>query len=283
MRNLIAFLIKNSHWFLFLFLEIICFFFIFKYNPYQRSIFFNSSNEIIGRVYLISGNVSSFFNLKKNNEDLLLQNVNLQQRILDLESYIHTIQTDSATTRAFNPDSLLTDKNEYIIARVVNNSVAQVENFIIIDKGSNHGIKSEMGVVSGNGIVGFIRNVSPNFSLIQSVLNPKTQLNCKVKNSNMPTTLVWDATDYRYATLKDFPRYEKFETGDTIITSGVSKFFPEGFIVGTIEDYKPQKDDNFYTLKVKLATDFTSLSNVLIINNYTQQEIANLKEEVGYE
>ncbi len=283
MRNLIAFLIKNSYWFLFIFLEIVCFFFIFNYNSYQRSIFFNSSNEIIGRVYSISGNVTSFFNLKKNNEDLLVQNAALQQRILNLEHYITNIDSDTLTNQAFASDSIITDKSSYTTARVVNNSVSQVENYIIINKGSNDGIKPEMGVVSESGIVGFVRSVSPNFSLVQSVLNPKTQLNCKVKNSNTPTTLVWVPGDYRYADLKDFPRYEKFEKGDTIITSGVSKFFPEGFIVGTIDEFKSQKDDNFFTLKIKLATNFASLSNVLVIDNYIQKEITNLKEEVGYE
>lgn len=283
MRNLIAFLIKNSYWFLFIFLEIVCFFFIFQYNSYQRSIFFNSSNELIGRVYTISGNISAFFHLKKNNEDLLFDNAALQQRVAQLEEYINVLESDTVKLNAFITDSLLSDNYHYTIARVLNNSVAQVENYITINAGYNDGIRPEMGVVSHNGIVGFVRSVSPNFSLIQSVLNPKTQLNCKVKRSNIPTTLVWDAKDYRYADLKDFPRYEKFEEGDTIITSGVSKFFPEGFIVGTIEGFKSQKDDNFYTLKIKLSTDFTSLNDVLIINNYTQQEIEDLRKEVGYE
>jgi len=283
MRNLIAFLIKNSYWFIFVFLEIVCFFFIFQYNSYQRSIFFNSSTEIIGRVYSISGNISSYFDLRKNNEDLLFENALLQQRILTLENKMQSLSADSTTADAFYPDSEHLIEYKYRIARVINNSVSQVENYIVINKGSSDGIRNEMGVISHNGIVGFVRSVSPSYAVVQSVLNPKTQLNCKVKRSNTPTTLVWGGEDYAYADLKDFPRYEKFVKGDTIITSGVSKFFPEGFIVGTIEDFKGQRDDNFYTLRVKLATDFGSLKNVLVIDNYKQEEITKLKEEVGYE
>lgn len=284
MRNLIAFLIKNSYWFLFIFLEVVCFFFIFQYNSYQRSIFFNSSNEIIGRVYSISGNVSSYFNLRKNNEELLFENAVLQQRVLSLENRVQGLVADTITvTDAFSPDlDHLTDY-KYIVARVISNSVSQAENYIVINKGSKDGIKAEMGVVSHKGIVGFVRNVSSNYAIVQSTLNPKTQLNCKVKTTNTSTTLVWNGSDYKHATLKDFPRYEKFKEGDTIITSGISKFFPEGFVVGMIKGATNQRDDNFYSLQVELATDFASLSNVLIIDNYSQKEITNLKEEVKHE
>lgn len=283
MRNLIAFLIKNSHFFLFVLLEIVCFYFIFQYNSYQKSIFFNFSNEVSGRIYTISGNVSTFWGLRKNNEALLYQNAELQRQILDLEHYINQLQTDSLATQAYLNDSVLVQKYDYTVARVVNNSISRVENYIIINKGVDEGVKEGMGVVSVNGIVGFVRAASSNFSLVQSVLNPNTKLSCKIKGSNIPTTLVWDAKDYRYADLKDFPRFEKFSIGDTVVTSGVSKYLPEGFIVGTISDSKNQKDDNFFTLKVKLSTDFASLNNVLIINNYSRNELTKLVEEVEYE
>lgn len=283
MHNLIAFLIKNISWFLFIFLEIVCFLFIFQFNSYQRSIFFNTSNEITGRVYSVSGEIKSYFGLKSENEELLLQNENFRKQILSLENYISSLSTDTLKTNALVPDREENDKYTYIVAHVVNNSISHVENYITIDKGTKDGISAEMGVVSKDGIVGFVRSVSKNYALVQSVLNPKTQLNCKIKKSNIPTTLVWDAIDSRFADLKDFPRYERFEKGDTVITSGVSKFFPEGFIVGTIEDYKSQKDDNFLTLRIKLSTDFSSLNNVLIINNYHREELTQLRKEVGIE
>jgi len=280
MRNLIAFLIKNSYWFFFIFLEIACFYLIFENNSYQRSIFLKTSNELTGRVYTISGNVTAFFGLKKNNEDLLIQNTELQMHIRDLENYIIMHSNDSLEAKAFMTDSSRIDEYGYIIARVINNSVTRVENYIYIDRGSNDGIKPEMGVVSMHGIVGIVRSVSPNFSVVQSVLNPKTKLNCKIKNSNVPATLIWNTKDYRYADLVDFPRYEKFEEGDTIITSGISEFFPEGFMVGTVEKSSPQRDDNFYTLEIKLATNFSRIKNVLVINNYKSAELNDLKKEV---
>ena len=283
MHNLIAFLIKNVSWFLFILLEVVSFLFVFSDNSYQRSVFFNSSNEVVGRVYSVSGRVSSYFGLKSNNEELLLQNAILQAQLFELESYIHTIESDSLKIVVNFPDKEKSGADAYNIAYVVNNSTSLVENYIVIDKGLNDGIEEEMGVISKDGIVGFVRSVSPNYSLVQSVLNPKTQLSCKIKRSNISTTLIWDAKDSRYADLKDFPRYERFEPGDTVITSGISRFFSEGFIVGTIENQKSQKDDNFVTLRVKLATDFAALKNVLVIKNYHREELIDLRKEVDIE
>lgn len=282
MRNLIAFLIKNSSWFVFILFEIICFYFIFQYNSYQRSVYLNSSNEIVGRVYAISGNVVSYFGLREANEDLLLKNAELQNQVLDLNEYIHKLETDTIVTHAIIQDSLKsTNPYEYIISRVINNSISQTENYITINKGSKDGIMREMGVISQQGIVGIIRAVSSNFSVIQPVINPKTILSCKVKGSNTPGSLVWTGEDYRYVNLEGFPRFEKFEKGDTIITSGYSGIFPEGIIVGFIEDSKGQSDDNFLTLKVKLSTDFSSLKDVLVIKNNNRQEIIDLEKEIS--
>lgn len=281
MRNLIAFIVKNSSWFVLIFLEFICFYFIFQYNSFQRSIFLNSSNEIVGRVYTLSGNIISYFGLREVNSDLLERNAELQNRIFSLENYIHELSTDSLETEAILKDSLSNTSYQFMVSRVINNSISQIENYIQIDKGSNSGIEPEMGVVSQQGIVGIVRSVSPNFAIIQPVINPKTVLSCKVKGSNTPGSLVWDAQDYRYVNLEGFPRFEKFEKGDTIITSGYSGIFPEGIIVGIVEDSKGQRDDNFLTLKVRLSTDFASLKDVLIIKNKDKQEHIELKKVIN--
>lgn len=280
MRNLINFLIKNSSWFLFIFLEILCFYFIFQYNSFQRSVYLNSSNEIVGRVYAISGEITSYFGLKETNQDLLLKNAELQNKVLQLENRIYAKESDSLKTQAIIKDSVSTGHFEFIISRVINNSISQIENYITINKGSNEGVCNEMGVISQQGIVGIVRAVSPKYSVIQTIINPKTSLNCKVKGSNSPGTLVWDGFDYRYTNLEGFPRFEKFSVGDTIITSGNSGIFPEGIIVGIVEGSKSQSDDNFLTLKIRLSTDFSSLKDVLIIKNSEREELIQLEKEI---
>lgn len=281
MRNLIAFLIKNSSWFVFILLEVVSFYFIFNYNSFQRSIYLNSSSEIAGRVYDISGNVMSYFGLKAVNQDLLVKNAELQSRVLSLEDYIHNRLADSIHTEAILQDSINQTQYDFIVARVINNSIAQIENYITINKGKKSGLHNDMGVISQHGIVGIVRAVSDNYSVIQPIINPKTALSCKVKGSNTPGTLTWNGKDYRYASLERFPRFEKFEVGDTIITSGYSGMFPEGIMVGIVESSSRENDDNFLALKVRLATDFSTLKDILIINNENRVELSELEKEIN--
>lgn len=280
MRNLINFLLRNSSWFVFIFLEIICFYFVFSGNSYQKSVFLKASNEITGEVYSISGSISSYFGLREENQDLLEKNAELQAQISYLKDYIFEIEVDSVKTEAFLRDSLGHKVDpDFIIARVEKNSISMLDNYIIINKGKNDGIKEDMGVVSQKGIVGVVRATSSNSSIIQSLLNPHSRFSCKILNSNAAGILIWEGGDSRYAKLTEYPKYERIEKGDTIVTSGFSDFFPEGIMVGTIEDFESETDDNFYSLKVKLSTDFGSLKNVRLINN-TNEEIKELEEKV---
>lgn len=266
MRNLINFLLKNSSWFVFISLEIICFYFIFSTNSFQKSIYFNSSNEITGRVYAISGSVLSYFGLRTENEELLKQNAELQSQVKNLKEYIYTMENDSSKVTAFLKDSLRRGTQDHIIARVESNSISQIYNYIIINKGKKNGVKNDMGAISPQGIVGVVRDITENYAVIQPVLNPNSRFSCKILNSNTAGTLIWEGGDPRYANLTEYPKYEKVEKGDTIVTSGFSDIFPEGIFVGVIEDFKSETNDNFYTLKVKLSTDFGALKNVQLIS-----------------
>ena len=280
MRNLINFLIKNSSWFVFIFLEVVCFYFIFSSNSFQKSVYFRYSTEITGRVYSVSGSVLSYFGLKQENQDLLQRNAELGTRISELEDYIFTLEADSLKTEAFLRDSLgKRIEPDYIVARVEKNSISMIENYIIINKGLKNGVKSDMGVLSQQGIVGVVRDASANYAIVQPILNPHSRFSCKIKGSNADGILIWEGGDSRLAKLTQYPKYEKIEVGDTIVTSGFSDFFPEGIMVGTVEDYKSETDDNFYSLSIKLSTDFGALKNVFIVNN-TNDEIKELEKKV---
>ncbi len=164
-------------------------------------------------------------------------------------------------------------------AHVVFNTTNKPYNYIIIDKGKNDGVKLDMGVISQQGIVGVVRDITPNYAVIQPVLNPHSRFSCKILNSNTAGTLIWEGGDPRYANLTEYPKYEKVEKGDTIVTSGFSDIFPEGIFVGVIEDFKSEVNDNFYSLKVKLSTDFGALKSVLLLAG-KDQEIKELESKV---
>lgn len=283
MNNLLNFLIKNSYWFVFIFLELICFYFVFNENSYQKSVYLNSSNQVVGSIYSVSGTVNSYFDLKEQNQHLLEEYAEMQKEILILKDYIETTSRDSLKTKAFLEDSLHKDNSSnysFTTARVINNSISKYNNTITINKGKNDGIDVDMGVISEKGLVGLVRAVSDNRAIVQPILNPDSRFSCKISDSNTPGTLIWEGGDPRYASLTDYPKFEKVEKGDTIITSGFSGFFPEGILVGTVEDYKSQTNDNFYNIRVKLSTDFSSLKDVIIVKNKMIGEQRKLESEV---
>lgn len=276
MRNLLNFLLKYNYWFLFIILEVASFVLLFRFNPYQQSAFFTSANVVSGAVYKVSGGVSSYFHLKSVNEDLLDRNMMLEQQISNLEGALLHSQMDSATVSSLK--SLPRADYEVFKARVANNSINMVDNYITLDKGSKDGIREEMGVVDGNGVVGIVYKTSPHFSLVISVLNSKSSISCKIVGSEYFGYLKWEHGDSQYAYLKDLPRHAEFNLGDTVVTSGFSTVFPEGVMMGTVDDMSDSNDGLSYLLKVKLATDFGKVSNVRVIAKVGQEEQKELEQ-----
>lgn len=278
MRNLINFLLKYNYWFLFILLEVASFVLLFRFNRYQQSAFFTSANMVAGIVYEISGGISSYFHLKSANSDLLDRNIVLEQQIRNLERALKEHQMDSITINAIRE----IPQTDYKLfkAGVIKNSINLGDNYITLNKGYNEGIRPEMGVVDGNGIVGIVYETSPSYSLVISVLNSKSNISCKIVGSDYFGYLKWERGDSRYAYLKDLPRHAEFNLGDTVVTSGFSTVFPEGIIVGTVDDMSDSHDGLSYLLKIKLATDFGKISDVRVIARNGQQELKELDNKI---
>ena len=275
MRNLLNFLLKYNYWLLFILLEVICFVLLFRFNNYQQSVFFTSANVVAGKVYEVSGGISSYFHLKSVNEDLLDRNMALEQQITNLENRLKDYRIDSITMNSIR----YLEQADYKIfkAHVIRNSLNQADNYITLDKGPSAGIRPEMGVIDGNGVVGIVYKTSPSYSLVISVLNSKSSISCKIIGSEYFGYLKWEYGDSRYAYLKDLPRHAEFNLGDTVVTSGYSTVFPAGVMVGTVDDMSDSNDGLSYLLKIKLATDFGKLGNVRVISRNGQGEQRELE------
>jgi len=279
MRNLLNFLIKYYYWFLFFLLEIISFTLLFRFNHYQKSSFFTSSNAVAGEIYKIKGDVTSYFYLKEANEDLLDRNMLLEQQLANLRKELQGRGVDSLEVDGMNN---LVAKNSHLIkANVINSSLIKADNYITLDKGSNDGVHSEMGVIDRNGVVGIVYMTTPKYSVVISMLNTKCRIGCKILGSGYFGTIKWEGRDSRYAYLDDLPRHAKFGLGDTIVTSGYSDVFPAGIMVGTVDHIGNSKDGLSYQLKVRLATDFGKLNSVRVLPKATQMEQKLLEESAN--
>ncbi|KAA6349755.1 Cell shape-determining protein MreC [termite gut metagenome] len=276
MRHLFEFLIKYNYCFVFTLLEITAFVLLFRFNHYQRSVFLTSANEVAGKIYETSAGVTSYFNLRTANGELLERNMWLEQQLIALRKVLERNHTDSVKINILQASAL--KDYEILKANVINNSLHKVDNYITLNKGASDGIRPDMGVVGGNGIVGIVYKTSPNYSVVISILNSKSSISCKIKNSDYFGYLQWEPRDSRYAFLKDFPRHAEVNIGDTVITSGHSTMFPEGIIVGTVSEASDSKDALTYLLRVKLTTNFGTIDEVKVIARHEQNERMELEK-----
>ena len=278
MRNLLNFFLKYNYWFLFILLEVISFALLFRFNNYHGSAFFTSSNQVAGMVYEAANNVTGYFHLKSINDDLVQENVELELQIERLRSALMELTADSVGLEKMKLDAL--KGYDIYRANVINNSLTHVDNYITIDKGENDGIRPEMGVINGSGVVGIVYHTSANYSVVIPILNSKSSVSCKIKRSDYFGFLKWVGGSSEYATVKDMPRHSLFSLGDTIVTSGHSAVFPGGIPIGTVEDMSDSHDGLSYLLKVKLFTDFGRLNDVRVIAQKGLEEQIELEQKV---
>ncbi len=284
MRTLFAFLAKNTHWLLFVLLVVLSIVLIVKNNDFQQSKYVAIENDIVGTVYSATHSITSYIRLKAINEDLLENTARLESRIQYLENQIGIMKDSTIAKEIINRidvDSFYL--YNFTMAKVVNNNIAKFDNLITLNKGATDGIVPGMGVFSGGGVVGAVMIVSEHYSVAMSVLNSKSRLSCKIKNSNYFGSLRWNGESIRYAYLEELPGHAIFQTGDTIVTSDYSSLFPEGILVGTIVGQQPKGD--LTSLKILLSTDFGALNDVLIVNrknNEEQQQLETKAENYGH-
>ena len=270
MKHLLQFLLKYNHWILFLVLEGISLFLLFRFNQYQGSAFFTSSNYVAGTLYTWRSSVTQYFGLQSMNDQLVERNMELGLEVERLRRTLYNLTADSSGIERLKAEAL----GEYVTwkAHVINNSITRTDNYITIDKGEADGIRQEMGVISGNGVVGIVYLTSANYALVLPVLNTKSSISCKIKGSDYFGFLKWEGNSSQYAYLKDLPRHSLFALGDTIVTSGHSAVFPAGLPIGTVYEMDDSSDGLSYLLKVKLFTDFGRLNDVRIIAKARREE-----------
>jgi rod shape-determining protein MreC len=270
MRSLFRFLLRNYFVMMFLALEAISFSLIVSLNNYQRVAFVNSSNDLVGTLYERFSHFDDYFSLSRTNARLAAENASLRKqlefRIRNQEKY-----------PVNRPDTVDAPAYYFASAKVISNSVNKQFNYITLNKGSRQGIRPDMGVISADGVVGVITNVSPNYSTGLSLLNKRLSIPAKINKNNYFGALVWDGEHSNTADLKEIPFHIIVNVGDTVVTSGYSSIFPEGIMIGTISKWDQETGTNFYNIKVDLSTNFRTLKYVEVVKNTKQAELKRLE------
>lgn len=277
MRNLLDFLKNHYHWLLFILLEVVSGSMLFRYNSYQNSAWLSSANLAVGKIYEVESGLTTFFSMSRANEELTLRNFYLERQLAQMRRlYMEATQDTTVKERQ---ELQMLSKYRLIPAKVVSNSLSERENLITIDKGSSDGVEVDMGVASGNGVVGVVYLTSAHYSVVIPVLNTAmSRISCAIRGRNYFGYLSWDGRDPAVAFVEDIPRHAHFKRGEWIETSGYSSIFPPGVLVGQIEKVFNSADGLSYKLQVRLSTDFGCLRDVCVISDKSIAERVRLME-----
>ncbi len=273
MRHIFAFIWKHNFFFLFLVLEVVSLIFIANRSFYHRSVLSNGTDRFTGSVLTTWSGITSYFSLKQENIRLANENARLQ-RILTQS------QITKDTTSLMVADTSYNQQYRYTVAKVIGNSTSRRDNYIMLNKGLKHGIRRDMAVLSPDGVVGTVVSVSENFSWAMSLLNKHTRISARIARINQMGTVVWDGGNPSVGTLQDIPAHVKVLPGDTISSSGFSHIFPEGIMVGTVEEIYVEEGAHFYTIYFRFSADMNSLRNVYVVKNLFRDEQIELSKDV---
>jgi rod shape-determining protein MreC len=268
MQRILLFLYSLRVFLLFILLEVIAIWLIVSYNSQQGSVFFNSSNQLAGKILGTKNNVSEYFSLREVNTRLVETNAEL---LAELEMY-----RKPADSLFIELDSLNMASFEFKGAKVINNSIRLSQNHLTLNKGANQGIKPGMGVFNGQGVVGRVKGVSENFSTVISLLHTALLVSSKIESTEVFGSIKWDGNSPKHAKMLYVPRHVKVQVGDKIVTSGYNAVFPEGIAIGKILEVNQGTDTNYLDIVVELSTDFTRVTYVYLVENTIELELDSL-------
>lgn len=270
LNNLFDFILRYISWFVFIICEIISLVLLFTYNNYQGSIWMSSANAVSGKVYEVNAGVEQYFSLTDINEQLSKRNLYLEQRVQDLSSQIAAKTGDSALMKLENYQ--LMKKFNLIPAKVVSNSIDKRDNLITIDKGEVDGVRKDMGVACGYGVVGIVFMTGRHYSVVMPILNSNSSISCTINKRGYFGYLHWTGGNSRVAFMDEVPRHAHFNLYDKVVTSGYSSVFPPGIEIGKIIHVYNSSDGLSYRCMVELSTNFAKLRDVSVIDDAQMKE-----------
>jgi rod shape-determining protein MreC len=267
MRQLVNALLKYRNTLLYLVLMIFSVFFLQQRSFYHRSVFSKLGLGFSSKLNDWGGNISGYFSLSTVNSRLNAENEKLKK----LELYYNSLPEKTEALDSF--------PFEVIKAKMVKNSYNQPRNFLIIDKGSKDGITADMGVISGDGVVGIINQVTEDYSSVLSILHRDLKINAGFKKNGAYGSLSWDGKHPKKMKLEDVAALNPVEIGDTIVTAGMSDYFPYGIRLGVVSYFQKPELEGYYDISVSLFSNLTQTTYVYVLEHKKLNQLKQLKNE----
>lgn len=245
----------------FIILQAICFLTIIYANERQGSIFFGATNSLAGRIDENRSNFVNRLNYKQRYEELEKAYIELQEQRPNMQ-YDNRAEVDSLWG-----DSAYLQKYLFYPAKVIKNSVTQKDNYLIINKGSQHHIKPHMGVVSKDGVIGVVVATNRYYSRVLSVLHNRSRVTAQLKRNGVDGSLIWKDGHPDILYLDGIPSHYDVALGDTVLTSPASRIFPPYLEIGKVVEEELPPGSSTYRIKVALNVDMRTVKDVYVVEN----------------
>lgn len=273
MRNLIAFFQRFRVFLVFLVLQIVALGSYFSFISYPRTQFFNTSNAVVARVHGWQREITKFVYLDTENK--LLQEELAQLRA---SMPISQISIDQKTTLI--NDTLYEKAYRYIPAVVINSTHTHANNFFTIKGGSRRGIQPKMGVITDQGAVGIVYDVSENFAVVKSILTANINLSAYIEGSDAHGILKYLESDPRRINLTGISNDIAIKRGARVVTKGSTGYFPKGITIGKVDAIEPIEGKPLWSIKVRLESDMRRLHYVYVIQHLHADELELLQNKI---
>lgn len=264
MRDLFRFLLRQSNLLFFLLLMGISLSLLVNGSMHHRAQAISSSNALVGRLYAWRSEVTGFTDLRSVNRELAAALAVEREKKYDAPE-----RSDSGSVRI---DSTPSERFTYITAQVVNSTVHKERNYITLGSGSLDGIRRDMGVIGTRGLVGIVRETSPHFALVTSILGTELTPSVELKRTGHFGLLKWNTNDAGTASLSDVANHVVVEPGDTVVTRGNDGVFPQGVLVGTVLKVEEDPGSNFHKITVRLGEDLSRTAYVHVVSDLMKAE-----------
>lgn len=224
--------------------------------------------------------VYQILNTSQDENELRTRNIQLENEVAQLQSQIISLQQQISDSQGLEALLGYASKNpqyQPMAASVIGRDPSPFLHYIIIDQGSDSGVRKGMPVITQAGLVGRIDSVTAGAARVQLITDPGAIVNVKLQSQKIDAQLVGSITGE--LNLEMVPQEVPLQTGDVILTSGLGGSYPKDILIGQVISIRKLENDLFQSATVQSIVDFSQLQAVLIIKNFQPVDISPLIPE----
>ncbi len=208
--------------------------------------------------------------LRQRNSEMEVEVSRMQSEIIILKQQI----SETRVLSALVDFARVQPENRYLAATVIGRDPSPFLDYVIINRGSDDGLRRGMPVVTQQGLVGRIAAVTADAARVQLITDPASNINVKLEPSGAHAVIRGEVSGE--ISLAMIPQSAQVEIGDLILTSGLGGNYPTNILIGQVTGVRRRETDLFQSASVQPVVDFNQLEIVLIITNFRPIDISPL-------